>query len=31
MLTREIGFDDFPTAFESLKSDKTACKVMLRL
>ena len=31
MLTREIGFDDFPGAFEALKSDKTACKVMLRL
>jgi len=24
MLTRNVGFDDFPAAFESLKSDKTA-------
>ena len=29
MFTREIGFDEFPAAFESLKTDKTACKVLL--
>lgn len=29
MLTRSVGFEAFPEAFESLKSDKTACKVLL--
>lgn len=29
MLTRTVGFDQFPQAFEALKSDKTACKVLL--
>lgn len=29
MLTREVGFDDFAHAFEALKTDKTACKVLL--
>ena len=30
MLTRTVGFDDFPQAFEALKVDKTACKVVLQ-
>jgi (R,R)-butanediol dehydrogenase/meso-butanediol dehydrogenase/diacetyl reductase len=29
MLTRTVGFQDFPAAFEALKTDKTACKVLL--
>ncbi len=29
MLTGTVGFEDFPAAFESLKTDKTACKIML--
>ncbi|MGE0482691.1 MAG: alcohol dehydrogenase catalytic domain-containing protein [Gammaproteobacteria bacterium] len=29
MLTRTVGFADFAAAFEGLKTDKTACKVML--
>ena len=29
MLTRTVDFDDFPAAFEALKTDKSACKVML--
>ncbi|MGR8919710.1 MAG: zinc-dependent alcohol dehydrogenase [Gammaproteobacteria bacterium] len=29
MLTGRVGFDDFPAAFEALKHDKTACKVLL--
>ena len=29
MLTRTVGFADFTVAFEALKTDKTACKVML--
>lgn len=29
MLTRTVGFDDFPEAFEAIKTDKAACKVML--
>jgi 2-desacetyl-2-hydroxyethyl bacteriochlorophyllide A dehydrogenase len=29
MLTRSVTFAEFPQAFESLKSDKSACKVML--
>lgn len=29
LLTRTVGFDAFANAFEGLKSDKTACKVML--
>ena len=29
MLTRKVGFDAFPDTFESLKTDKAACKVML--
>ena len=30
MLTRTVSFSEFPQAFESLKTDKTACKVILR-
>ncbi|MEM7541935.1 MAG: alcohol dehydrogenase catalytic domain-containing protein [Pseudomonadota bacterium] len=30
MITESIGFNEFPNAFESLKSDKTACKVLLK-
>lgn len=30
MLTRTVGFADFPAAFETLKTDKTACKVLLQ-
>ena len=26
---RTVGFDDFADAFEGLKTDKTACKVLL--
>jgi (R,R)-butanediol dehydrogenase / meso-butanediol dehydrogenase / diacetyl reductase len=29
MLTRTVGFTDFSQTFESLKTDKTACKVLL--
>lgn len=29
MLTRTVGFADFTEAFEALKTDKTACKVLL--
>ncbi|MSR14797.1 MAG: alcohol dehydrogenase [Gammaproteobacteria bacterium] len=29
MLTATVGFDAFPGVFESLKTDKRACKVML--
>lgn len=29
MLTRTVGFADFVDAFEALKTDKTACKVLL--
>jgi len=29
MLTRTIGFEEFPQTFEALKRDKTACKVLL--
>lgn len=29
MLTRSVGFGDFAAAFEDLKTDKTACKVLL--
>ncbi len=31
MFTRDVGFEEFPAAFDSLKADKTACKVMLAL
>ena len=30
MLTGEVGFSDFPAAFDSLRSDKSQCKVLLR-
>ncbi len=29
MLTRTVGFESFADAFQGLKTDKTACKVML--
>jgi threonine dehydrogenase-like Zn-dependent dehydrogenase len=29
MLTAMVGFEDFSAAFTSLKTDKSACKVML--
>lgn len=29
MLTRSVSFDEFPSAFEALKTDKSACKVWL--
>jgi (R,R)-butanediol dehydrogenase/meso-butanediol dehydrogenase/diacetyl reductase len=29
MLTTSVGFDDFPAAFAALKTDKSACKVLL--
>ncbi len=29
MFTGNVGFSEFPQAFEALKTDKTACKVML--
>jgi len=29
MLTRTVGFATFAEAFEALKTDKTACKVLL--
>ena len=29
LLTSVIGFEDFPTAFSALKTDKRACKVLL--
>jgi hypothetical protein len=29
MLTGTVDFKQFPAAFEALKTDKTACKVML--
>lgn len=29
MLTRTVSFAEFPAAFESLKTDKSACKVLL--
>lgn len=31
MLTSMVGFDDFAAAFTALKTDKSACKVMLDL
>jgi len=30
MLTDQVGFADFPAAFDALRSDKRQCKVMLR-
>ena len=30
LVTRVVGFEDFPTAFEALRTDKDACKVLLR-
>lgn len=29
MLTRTVGWQTFPAEFEALKTDKTACKVLL--
>lgn len=29
MLTRTVGFDEFPATFEAMKRDKSACKVLL--
>ncbi len=29
MLTKTVGFNEFPAAFDALKSDKNLCKVML--
>ena len=29
MLTKTVGFEEFPTTFESLKTDKSVCKVLL--
>ncbi|MGE0153954.1 MAG: alcohol dehydrogenase catalytic domain-containing protein [Reyranellaceae bacterium] len=30
MLTGQVGFAQFPTAFDALRTDKSQCKVMLR-
>ena len=30
LLTRTVGFADFPQAFDALKTDKSACKVLLQ-
>ena len=30
MLTGQVGFANFPAAFDSLRSDKSQCKVLLR-
>jgi threonine dehydrogenase-like Zn-dependent dehydrogenase len=30
MLTDQVGFAQFPAAFDALRGDKRQCKVMLR-